>query len=469
MAIQEHVALVFRGPDAVNQARAGDNNLILDLSDANFSGLVFRSGNLSNANLRGANLSRADFAQTNFVGADLTNADLQSASCVHANFSRANFTNATLTSIRLDETDLSGANLSNADCTNAILASANLLGAITDQTNFTGASFDRAKVTTESIRQAQIGRANFSSVDLTEIDFSGYDLRRTTFIGAILKRANLSGANLEEANLQNAKFEGANFRKANLTQAILVQANLVNADLTEVNAARANLSNANMTRANIDSADFYEAILDIASMERIVGASVAKHLLTTKVRQNVLYFDTADRSWPERWFDWEWIRTFGRLPLFGASYTGLILIPTYVYFLGIYNEKLDAVRAWVTHLSTTQNGLSANAASAILNHLHFEPIPSSFFLLFISTMFLAIASTLYVIFCPSRVKEFSRAKWCDEMERPLIHYWPEAWKYRLIRVVCALFYILGGLGTLYVLLSKFWRVTMILYHSPFPF
>jgi hypothetical protein len=74
--------------------------------------------------------------------------------------------------------------------------------------------------------------------------------------------------------------------------------------------------------------------------------------------------------------------------------------------------------------------------------------------LLISTGLLAVASTLYTFFAPSRIKEFSRDQWCDQLGRPLLHYWPLAWKHRYIRLICAACYALGGGGALWVLGTK---------------
>ena len=72
------------------------------------------------------------------------------------------------------------------------------------------------------------------------------------------------------------------------------------------------------------------------------------------------------------------------------------------------------------------------------------PIPNQSMLIIFSTVLLASGATLYTFFCPSRVKEFSRDQWCDQLGRHLIHYWPLAWKWRYVRVVCALCYFFGG-------------------------
>jgi uncharacterized protein YjbI with pentapeptide repeats len=209
----------------------------------------------------------------------------------------------------------------------------------------------------------------------------------------------------------------------------MADANLTNASLIGVKLVRAVLSNATLANANIESADFHETTIECTSFELVKGAPNALRLLTTKISSDVLYFSTVARAAPERYLDWERIRIAGRLPLFGVPYAGLIVIPAYVYFLEIYNQNIQAARTWIS-TNASLNGISDQAAKAILNHLNIQPIPESFFLLFVSTIALAIAATIYGVACPSRIKEFSRNQWCDELGHSLVHYWPEAWKQR---------------------------------------
>jgi hypothetical protein len=82
---------------------------------------------------------------------------------------------------------------------------------------------------------------------------------------------------------------------------------------------------------------------------------------------------------------------------------------------------------------------------------------------------LAAGSTLYAFFSPSRIKEFSRDQWCDQLGRSLLHYWPLAWKHRYIRLACATCYAFGGAGALWVLGTKVGQTALfILQHSTFP-
>jgi hypothetical protein len=168
-------------------------------------------------------------------------------------------------------------------------------------------------------------------------------------------------------------------------------------------------------------------------------------------------------------FDWERLRVVGRLPLFGISYTALILIPIVFYSLALYNDKVGLVRAWAAQAVISPDHPLHRFALLLLDRLHPHPLPSQSLLLLVSTVLLAAGSTLYTFFSPSRVKEFSRDQWCDQLGRSLLHYWPLAWKHRYIRLACAACYALGGAGALWVLGTKVGHTALfIVKHSTWP-
>jgi hypothetical protein len=159
----------------------------------------------------------------------------------------------------------------------------------------------------------------------------------------------------------------------------------------------------------------------------------------------------------------------GRLPLFGVSYTAPILIPIVFYGLALYNDKVDLVRTWAEQVTALPDHPMHRLTPLSLEHLHPRPIPSQSFMLLASTILLAAGSTLYTFFCPSRIKEFSRDQWCDQLNRSLLHYWPFAWKHRYIRLACAACYALRGAGALWVLGTKVWQTALfIVKHTTFP-
>ena len=56
-------------------------------------------------------------------------------------------------------------------------------------------------------------------------------------------------------------------------------------------------------------------------------------------------------------------------------------------------------------------------------------------------------------------------QWCYELGHSLLHYWPDAWKQRWLRIICVVLYTAGGFGAGFVLITKPWRVGLILYRS----
>jgi uncharacterized protein YjbI with pentapeptide repeats len=444
----QHQLAGLTNVDDWNRWRQSNPAAKIDLSGANLTGILnkaFQRINLSGANLKGANLADCNLTEANLESANLSEAQMNGS--------------------RLDAANFNNADLSDTDCARCNFAQANLSGVkVTSASDFSMVNFSGAKVGQELLI-AKIQGANFQNLDLAGVDLSGRDLLEVNFQSCKLQNSNFSKATLDRCTFASAQLDGAKFNRARLIQANLRSANLTGADLAKANVMRADLALANLDDADIAGADFFETRLDKASTNRLRGAYTARNLITTRVEQELSYFPKVIRNWPERWVDWEWLRVAGRLPLFGASYTGLIIIPIYIYALGIYNDKIEAMRTWLSRAPEDINGIGKSTANAVLAHLRPEPIPESFFLLFVSTIFLAIAATIYTAACPSRIKNFSRDQWCDELSKPLIHYWPEAWRWRYLRIACAIFYALGGAGALYVLATKLWYVGVVLFRS----
>jgi Pentapeptide repeats (8 copies) len=293
--------------------------------------------------------------------------------------------------------------------------------------------------------------------------------------GADLTSANLAGINLAGGYLRGANLTGTNLTEADLHHANLYEANLASAILAGTDLTGANLCEANLASAYLNWAALYETYLGL-----VRGAHLARSLETVRLTPteptdaanhttDSIHFEYCDRLWPEQWLDWERLRVVGRLPLFGVSYTVLILIPILFYSLALYNNKVERVRAWAEHIVVLPDSTLPRLAPFVLERLHPCPIPSLSFLLLVSTVLLAVGSTLYTFFCPCRVKEFSRDQWCDQLGHSLLHYWPLAWKYRYLRLACAACYALGGAGALWVLGTKVWQTALfILKHSAFP-
>jgi hypothetical protein len=104
-----------------------------------------------------------------------------------------------------------------------------------------------------------------------------------------------------------------------------------------------------------------------------------------------------------------------------------------------------------------ERGINSVAARVVLEHLKKEPIPGFSKLTLSGAVLLGIGSTIYAIWCPTRIKEFSRDQWRDELQRSLVHYLPYTWQFTWLRAVCMLCYILGGSAILFVLVTKIYN------------
>jgi hypothetical protein len=106
------------------------------------------------------------------------------------------------------------------------------------------------------------------------------------------------------------------------------------------------------------------------------------------------------------WLDWEKIGALGRLPLFTASSTALVLLPIYFYILDVYNRHVVAWKVAITsHAGTQDFAIIANEALKTL------PIPPLSLEALVSAFLLFVASALFAIFCPARIKQYSSEQW----------------------------------------------------------
>ena len=391
MADQKLVEAIKSGNEALNRYRAKSARAILDLAEADLSGTNLSGMSFDGADMRRANLEGCNLNRTAFVGTCLVEANLSHASMYQTVFREA---------------DLTGANLEGCSNFNADL--------------------DKQLSRSTEFERSRLDEANFQSAILPSSNFNDTSCLKTDF----------TSATLENCSFHKAVAKDAIFRESRLAGASLVETDLESAD--------------------VHSADFLESKFYGPKLRHLKNASSARNLESTDVsseRARPLYFDHCIRDWVDRYCDWESLRTFGRMPLFGLSYSVLIFIPAYCYVIAWYNSQIERFRS--ASLDSSAGGFHAQIA--ITHHLEKLPLPSLSLLLLGSTLLLAIASTIYTFFCPPRVKEFTRDVWCDQLGRPLVHYWPYSWKYRRIRMACGILYVLGGSGALIVLGTKVWK------------
>src|SRR5258708_3257439 len=132
----------------------------------------------------------------------------------------------------LDQRELSGADLSGMNLRGADLSGANLRRANLSGANLHGVDLRGVDLREADLREADLREADLRGVDLSEADLRGANLSEADLSGAELSRTNLSGADLNRVNLSKAVFNSANLREANLQRAVLIETDFTSANLT---------------------------------------------------------------------------------------------------------------------------------------------------------------------------------------------------------------------------------------------
>jgi uncharacterized protein YjbI with pentapeptide repeats len=190
MANEEQLRILKEeGVEAWNKWRKKNNQIIPNLSKANF-----READLSKANLEKARLSLSDF----------TFAKLHEANLRNANLIKAN-----LRDVALNKADLTGANLG--------------------LTVFRWANLNETRLINSNLYQSDLRHTNLCNTDLSEADLSKADLSKADLSKAKLSRAILDNANINEAKLTYADLEEANLRGVQALGADFTSANLTGA------------------------------------------------------------------------------------------------------------------------------------------------------------------------------------------------------------------------------------------------
>jgi len=436
MANPKHVEIVKKGKEAVENYQSLEGlRCILDLSDADFSrikldGIDFGSANLKGINFTDALLINCRFNKIDFDSEIFKKAKLSNSEFTNGSFNECDYSNYDFRACQFIDFQFKNCKLQNTLFEAEKLRNIGFIGCNLEKTHFGGAALN--------------GVQTFSSCDFT---------------GSKLSNLNFSGVTFSQCKFINTDLSGANFSNVHL-----VLNDFTDSNLKDVNFSNAYLKESIFDNSNLSNADFYEANITLVNFKNARGLANAKNLDKSHVdKENVKYFDFCIREFYEKWCDWEKLRIFGKLPLFGASYAALIFIPLFFYFLAIYNDKVDIVEVWAKQSLTINH--SDSLALLLIDRLHPLLVPNLSLVLLLSTLCLAIASSIYALVCPSRIKEFSKDQWTDQLGHSLVHYWALSWKYRKTRLTCLFFYIFGGIGVLWVIGNKVFNAAVFIFNN----
>lgn len=267
MANEEQLSILKQGVEVWNQWRFENNEVKVDLSQAELIG----------ADLKGVDFIKANLYRANLSEADLRDARLREAYCSEAILCGADFTGADLSNAHLSKADLKGAHLRQANCNYTYLARANLSGA-----DLREAYLNRAQLEEAQLQGADLSRANLGNARLGFADLSQTKLREADLSDANLRAADLRDADLSDANLTGAILVGTKLDKANISRSSVYGVNVwdVEGELEEqMDLIITRRGEPIITVDNIKVAQFVYLILNNEEIREVINTLTSKSVL----------------------------------------------------------------------------------------------------------------------------------------------------------------------------------------------
>lgn len=285
-----------------------------------------------------------------------------------------------------------------------------------------------------------------------EIHLEGADLAGMRLEGADLCKAHLNKARLDRTKLKAALLRGAILRDGKMHETDLTEADLTNADLSRAVLNKVVLKGANLRRVKLELANIAGCELSGARLVQTRGlfgrnrATESGQAIAEYHAQNAVYKGALDIV------SWEHMSFITRLRLFGVSYLTIAAITMYVAVAQRYNMTAKHARDVAAEMVEPQSTI-AGLWARVLSGLSDLPTPEHLGRQLILSLCVAVATSVYVIWCPPEVKEANEVRWTRAMQQPLWEYRAAAWSRFVARYVCLVFLCLGGGHSLYYLFA----------------
>ena len=192
--------------------------------------------------------------------------------------------------------------------------------------------------------------------------------------------------------------------RRDLRGVILAKARLLNVSLDNANFSGADLSVANLSGADLNAAELSKVVF--------TKTKINHHTKLAAIRfspEHPVSYDGSDTirmSFLDRLVNWAKLRKIGQFPLFGVSWAAFALSLTVVNFLGAINAGLVRF-GWATVPI---------------------PMPLRMELILLDSILLVLGTTLYKLFCPDTIQEFSETQWVSQHHQPRLIYYREMWR-----------------------------------------
>lgn len=287
---------------------------------------------------------------------------------------------------------------------------------------------------TEEVTNARDLRfANIPNLKISGKHFKNAELAFINLQGSILRDADFTGAQLNFANLHKTKIWNGKFNDADLSRAYLTEADFANSDFRN-----ASLPFANFSGAYLESVSFYNAILSGVNFTNTIlyQVDIRKSKLSgivylSKHEALLDYSDDLIIDSRNKILNWSDLRKIGQLPLFGVSWSSLVISLFIINTIELLNNtKLVEVLNYPIE------------------------IPQRMSLILIDSILLVIGTTLFKLFCPIRIQEFTESRWVEDIGRPRLQYLYSSWQRKLIQIPTLIFSVIGGGLAIYLIMEQ---------------
>jgi hypothetical protein len=289
------------------------------------------------------------------------------------------------------------------------------------------------------------------------LDLSGETIVERMRLGTL----DLSGANCAGATL-NLEASGSDLRGANLRGT-----NFQGAWLEKVNFSDADATGADFRWTNLDKANFYQA--DLTRAKGFYGWGAAENLGT------VWGAETAKFSWKVDKLRWSFLRAFGSMPLFGVSYFGIFAIWVVAVTVALLNRVIEAVQnsavggaeklaqQFEKIPQATRLDAFLEWFIQLIQRMSTLDYPPQMGMSLTALMLLAVASTLYRLYCPPEIQENSEVRWTVELSQPRISYRAMDFNRFWRRQIAGICYVIGAPWVLYLLLHRVYEAFVLIF------
>lgn len=252
---------------------------------------------------------------------------------------------------------------------------------------------------------------------------------------------------LDNTKIKNCVFEDikgtkAHFDAINAVNVKFVDFSNQNTRLFQFKSENVSLIRCDFFKGSLEDSRFRDGYIKSTNLERVnltksefpgLKISSGNNLknLIFSAQHDPLNDDSNTIKW-HWWFGWEAIKILGRLPLFGISWATLAITLIIITGVGYLNETM------------------------LINTINYPiPLPSRMLWLLVSSIMLVIGTTLYQLFCPAEVKEYSSAAWVLQLGRPKLLYIAHQLSFPFsLRAITGLFLVFGALVSLALCIER---------------